>query len=265
MAVTCASASWTVSLTRPDRPPQSRRPGRVCYRGVVGGAPGSGCLAGLARRSRRAWASCRRSRLFSSASLRLRSLVSASRRSRDASVARWLAGIAGAGARWVVSRRRWIWSRMSAWAYSHERETPAAPAMAAKVTGVPAWSSSRRARMALARVSSWRRRAAPMSGAVLSGRIGCCLWLGAVAALERCDDLSEVAGDLTVHLGQAVLAAGFGGGDDLQDLLTVGAVLGQELGGGDEHRAGQARVRMRAAAYGWQPAVAIGQGLGGPG
>jgi hypothetical protein len=49
--------------------------------------------------------------------------------------------------------------------------------------------------------------------------------------LECCDDLGEVASDLPVHFGEAVLAAGFGRGDDLQDLLAMLVVLGQELGG----------------------------------
>jgi hypothetical protein len=40
--------------------------------------------------------------------------------------------------------------------------------------------------------------------------------------------------------GSVVTATGFGRGDDLDDLLPVVAVLGQELRGRDEHRAGQA-------------------------
>ena len=48
----------------------------------------------------------------------------------------------------------------------------------------------------------------------------------------------------------------------LHDLLPMLAVLGQELGGGDEHRAAQARVRVRAGLLDRQPAEAIGQGLG---
>jgi len=60
-----------------------------------------------------ACASWRRSRVFSSASCRLRWLASASRRSREASEARCEAGIGGDGARWVVSRRRSISARMS--------------------------------------------------------------------------------------------------------------------------------------------------------
>jgi hypothetical protein len=78
-----------------------------------------------------------------------------------------------------------------------------------------------------------------MIGAVLSGRIGGG-FLRVAAALKGGDDLFEVAGDLLVHLCHPLLAAGLGGGDDLQGLLVLGPVLGQELGGGDEQRAGQA-------------------------
>ena len=63
-------------------------------------------------------------------------------------------------------------------------------------------------------------------------------------------ELVQVAGDLPVHLGEPVLAAGLGGGDDLQDLPAVLAVLGQEFGGGDEHRAGQAPLTELTSAFG---------------
>ena len=98
-----------------------------------------------------------------------------------------------------------------------------------KVTGVPARSSSRSARMALARVSSCRRRARRSARAVLSAGIGGCS--SAVRCRpERGDDRCRGCQDLLVHLGEAGLAAGLGGGDDLQDLLPVIVVLGQELG-----------------------------------
>jgi len=42
--------------------------------------------------------------------------------------------------------------------------------------------------------------------------------------LESGNDAVEVAEYLAVHLGEAGLAARFGGGDDLQDLLAVLAV-----------------------------------------
>ena len=41
------------------------------------------------------------------------------------------------------------------------------------------------------------------------------------------------------------------------------AVLGQELGGGHEHRAGQAGIGMRAGLLDRQPAEPVGQRLGG--
>jgi hypothetical protein len=56
---------------------------------------------------------------------------------------------------------------------------------------------------------------------VLSARIRSLLFLGAEVGFERGDDVVEVAQDLLVHLGQALLAACLGGGDDLQDLLAV--------------------------------------------
>src|SRR6266511_4680327 len=108
-----------------------------------------------------------------------------------------------------------------------------------KVIGSPAAARSRRAWMARCRVAWLRWWAAWMRKRVLSGRIGGLL-LAWFFFLERGDDLVEVAGDLPVHLCQARLAAGFGRGGDLQQLLVLLAMLGQELGGGDEHRAGQA-------------------------
>src|SRR6266568_146506 len=160
---------------------------------------------------------------------------------------------------------------MSGWAYSHERDTPALAAAAAKVTGAPVRSSSRSAWTARARVSSCRCLAAATMGAALSGRIGLGL-LGLVLVLvrgfllvffQRRDDALEAGGDLAVHLGHAGLPAGLGGGDDLQGGAALGTVLGQELGGGDEYRAGrQAGVGVRAGLLDRQPAVAVGQCLG---
>src|ERR1700688_1981071 len=114
--------------------------------------------------------------------------------------------------------------------------------MPANVTGAPARSSSRSARMALDLVCSCRRAAAPESG---SARTGGCLVIIAPLGLEGGDDLVQVAGDLPVHLGDAGMPAGLGRGDDLQGGLPLGMMLREELGGSHEHRASQARVRMR--------------------
>src|SRR6266571_8834238 len=97
---------------------------------------------------------------------------------------------------------------MPALAYSHEVEIPAFCATAAKVIAVPAWSSSCNALIALERVSSPRRRAAAMIPAVLPGAaagvssdgIGGHLLPAVIVALQRDDDLFEIAGDLPVHL-----------------------------------------------------------------
>src|SRR6266511_683925 len=132
-----------------------------------------------------------------------------------------------------------------------------------KVIGSPAAARSRRAWMARCRVAWLRWWAAWMRKRVLSGRI-CGLLLAWFFFLERGDALVEVAGDLPVHLCQARLAAGFGRGGDLQQLLVLLAMLGQELGGGDEHRAGQAGVGVRAALLDRQAAVAVGERLGRP-
>jgi hypothetical protein len=64
---------------------------------------------------------------------------------------------------------------------------------------------------------------------VLSARIRGLRSPGVGRGLERGDDLVEVAEYLPVHLGQPLLAAGLGGGDDLDDLLALLVVLGQEL------------------------------------
>src|SRR5271156_4586288 len=140
---------------------------------------------------------------------------------------------------------------------------PAAAAMETNVTGAPARSSSRSAWIALARVSSCRRAAATASGVAGSGCTGGCL-LFIAAGFERGDDLVQVRGDLLVHLGDAGVPGGFGGGDELQGCLFLGMVLGEELGRGDEHRAGQAGVGVRAGFRQWQLAVPVRERLGGP-
>src|SRR6266516_997184 len=138
-----------------------------------------------------------------------------------------------------------------------------AAATAAKVTGVPARSSSRSAWMALAGVSSCRRAAAMVSGVWVSGRIGGCFVLFAVG-FEGGDDLFEVGGDVLVHLGEAGLPVCFGSGDELHGGMVLGAVPGQELGGCEEHRACETRVGVRAGSPDREPAVAVWEGLGCP-
>src|ERR1017187_10929457 len=96
--------------------------------------------------------------------------------------------------------------------------------------------------MALDRVSSCRRAAASES---VSGRIGGRLLLAvAVVCLKGCDDLVEIADDRPVHLGDAVVAVRFGGGDDLQGGLPLGMMLREELGGSHE-QIGRASCRER--------------------
>jgi hypothetical protein len=84
----------------------------------------SGCFQGAGslpdrvraeRWSPSARASWRRSRAFSSASCWLRWRAAVSRACRDASVARWRAGMALAGSLSRELRSRWIWLRMSGW------------------------------------------------------------------------------------------------------------------------------------------------------
>src|SRR4051794_11742774 len=99
--------------------------------------------------------------------------------------------------------------------------------------------------MAFARVYSLRRWAALMMWRLLSARIG-----GTHRAVRRRvehgDDLVQVVHDLEVHLDHTSLPSGLGGGDDLQQLLALFAMLGHELGCGDEHRARQASVGVWA-------------------
>jgi len=91
---------------------------------------------------------------------------------------------------------------------------------------------------------------------LLSDRIRGHLRLAGVD-LEGGDDLLEVAQNLAVHLDHTCLATGLGGGDELHDLVVLFAVLGQELGGGDEHGTGQAGVGMRAGLLNRQTAEEV--------
>ncbi len=89
-------------------------------------------------------------------------------------------------------------------------------------------------------------------------------WASVRFGVESVDDAVQVAEDPCVHFGQPLLAAGFGGGNDLHDLGPVFAVLREEVGRGDEHGTGQAGVGVRAGFLDRETAVAVGKCLGGP-
>ena len=131
-----------------------------------------------------------------------------------------------------------------------------------KVTGWPSASRRRSAVTALRRASLERRRAAAMMWAELSARIGGVLLFVGADGLKLGDHAVEVRGDLLVHLGDAEVAVVPGGGDQGEGALLLLAKLGQELGAGDEDRAGEARVGVRALPLDRQAAVAVGQRLG---
>jgi hypothetical protein len=88
---------------------------------------------------------------------------------------------------------------------------------------------------------------------------------GGLRGFEGDDYGVEIAEHGAVHLGQSPVAAGFGGGDQLESLLPLRVVLGQEFAGREEHRAGQTRISVRAGPLHRQAAVAVGQSLGGLG
>lgn len=87
----------------------------------------------------------------------------------------------------------------------------------------------------------------------------------ALVAFEAGDDRGEVVGGAGVHFGEPSLAVLFGAFDDVECELKVVAVLGQELGCGDEDGAAQTSVGVRAALLQREAAVSVGQGHGGPG
>src|SRR6476646_9437683 len=62
---------------------------------------------------------------------------------------------------------------------------------------------------------------------------------GCLRGFEGVDDGVEVAEHGAVHLDQALVAASLGSGDQFEGLLPLRVVLGQELAGREEHRAGQ--------------------------
>src|SRR6476659_890233 len=88
---------------------------------------------------------------------------------------------------------------------------------------------------------------------------------GRLRVFEGSDDGVEVAEHGAVHLDQALVAASLGSGDQFEGLLPLRVMLGQELAGRDEDRAGQTGVGVWATLLQRQPAVAVGQGLGGAG
>src|SRR6266699_2318976 len=269
MAVTLAFLSWTVTWTWLRQCGGVPVCGLDRYRMVLPGGSGGG-LRGCApawRCSPRRWAVCLRSRAISARSwahspesLRFSAWAVSSLRSSEVSEARWLAGIGAVVDLPVASRSCRICRQMSGWEYSQERDIRAWPATAVKVTAVPARSSSRIAWIALARVSSCRRLAAAVSGVAASADIGGTV-LRVLAGLKGGDDPLEAAGDLLVHLHHPRLPAVLGRRDDLQGLLMLAAVPGEELGGGDEQWAGQAGVGVLAPPDQGQPAVAVGEGL----
>jgi hypothetical protein len=61
-----------------------------------------------------------------------------------------------------------------------------------------------------------------------------------VVVFESADDGEQVGLDGAVHLGEAGVAVGFGAGNQCAGGVELLVVLRQELGGGDEDRAGQA-------------------------
>src|SRR3546814_9859229 len=79
-----------------------------------------------------------------------------------------------------------------------------------------------------------------------------------LVGLERGDAGVEVGQHSAVGFGEALPAASLGGGDQLQSLLALSAVLGQELRCRDEHRAGQTRVGVRAGLLDRASAIAVG-------
>src|SRR6516162_10501914 len=126
--------------------------------------------------------------------------------------------------------------------------------------GWPVASMRRSAVTARWRVCSARRRAAAMTWRELSARIG---GLRFAVLLDFADHLVQAGEDLLVHLGDPGLAVPGRGLDEGERAVPLLAQLGQELRPGEEDRAGQARVGVRAALLDGQAAVAVGQGLGG--
>jgi hypothetical protein len=68
-----------------------------------------------------------------------------------------------------------------------------------------------------------------------------------MAGLERADDGDQAGLDGAVHLGDPCLPGLLGLGDQLAGCVELVVVFGQELGGGDEQRAGQAPLTELSA------------------
>lgn len=63
-----------------------------------------------------------------------------------------------------------------------------------------------------------------------------------IRVAEGADDSVEIAEDLRVHLDEALLSSGLGGGNYLQDLAAMFMVLRKKFCCSDEHRTGQAAL-----------------------
>ena len=87
----------------------------------------------------------------------------------------------------------------------------------------------------------------------------------AAQRFQRGDDLVEVDQDLAVVSGQPFPPGGLGGTEQLAGLPGVLAVDREEFGGGLEVRAGQAGVGVRAVLLRRAAAMAVGEGVSGPG
>ncbi|WP_189701395.1 hypothetical protein [Streptomyces chromofuscus] len=121
-------------------------------------------------------------------------------------------------------------------------------------------SIRRRAETARRRVAVDRRRAGATIRRELSAGVRGLL---AIAVCEFADHAVKVVGGLLVHLGDAGMTAALRIVDQRQGASVLFAQLGQELGPREEDPAGQAGICMRTGLLNGQPAVAVGQGLGG--
>jgi len=84
-----------------------------------------------------------------------------------------------------------------------------------------------------------------------------------LAGFDLANHAFEVGEYLLVHLDHPGLSLSVGDIDEGKCAAVLFAQLGQELGAGEENRARQAGVGVRAGPLQRQPAVAVGQRLGG--